>query len=69
MMIKEQRQLLGINKTGKKEKHKQLAPCHTQLLENGLMRDGIKCICHICLQQNGHSKQFAYCAPPLHTLS
>jgi hypothetical protein len=47
MMIKEQRQLLGVKIINKKEEQKQLASCHTKLLEDSLMQDGIKYVCHI----------------------
>jgi hypothetical protein len=35
-MTKEKRQLLGIKKLDKKEKQRQLAPCHAKLLQDGL---------------------------------
>jgi hypothetical protein len=49
MMTKEKRQLMGIKIVGKMEKYKQLASYHMKLLENGLTRNGIKCIRHIHL--------------------
>jgi hypothetical protein len=52
MMTKEQRQLMGIKKTNKKEEHIKLASCRTKLFENGLKQDGVKCIHHINLQHH-----------------
>jgi hypothetical protein len=49
MMTKEQRQLMGIKIMNKMKKQRQLASCHMKLLEDGLTRDGLKCICHIHL--------------------
>jgi len=49
MMIKEQKQLLGIKRANKLEKQKQLASWCTKLWEDRLMRDGVKCIYHIHL--------------------
>jgi len=47
MMIKKQGQLLGVKKVNEKEEQKQLAFPHMKFLEDGLMQDGIRCICHI----------------------
>jgi hypothetical protein len=50
MKIKEQWQLLGIKRTNKREEHRQLASYCTKFLEDCLMQDVIKCVCHIHLQ-------------------
>jgi hypothetical protein len=52
MMIKKQGQLLGIKRTNKKEEHRELASYYTKLLEDGLMQDVVKCVCHIHLQHH-----------------
>jgi hypothetical protein len=52
MMTKEQKQLMGIKKTNKKKEQIKMAFYYKKLLENGLMKDKIKCIRHIHLQHH-----------------
>jgi hypothetical protein len=51
-MTKKQKKIIGHKNNEQKGKIEKLASHHTNLLKDGFMRDGVKCVHHIHLQHH-----------------